>query len=107
MGLFTTEAEEKIRKHWLFSTLCFLILYPLFLCAFLAILSLRVPLTEEAIYEPLRYALSGALSMLIIWQCAYRKYGTRVLRFWLFITPIRMIGTIMRLSHYFSRPKVA
>lgn len=80
MSLFTTKAEDKIRNHWLFSTFCFFVLYPLLMCVFMAVMSLFVPLTQKEIYEPFGYACSGTFSLLIIWHCAYRKHGNRLLR---------------------------
>lgn len=101
MSLFTTTSEEKIRNHWLLSTFCFLVLYPLLLCVLMAVLSVYVPVTQKGIYEPLGYAASGTLSLLIIWHCAYRKFGNRLLRLWLVVVPAR---TFVSTMEYFKVP---
>jgi len=89
------KSEEKIRKHWLFSTISLLILYPIALFAFLAALSEGVHIPEDALIEPLAYAFTGLFSLWLIWHCAYRKYGTGMLGFWLIVSPFKQLASIV------------
>jgi hypothetical protein len=92
-----SKSLNKTRKHWLFSTFSFLILYPLALAlfSFFTDLSERIAISEDALIELLAYAFGGVIPMWMIWHCAYRKHGTRLLTFWLFVSPLQMLGAIV------------
>ncbi len=88
-------SENRIRKHWLFSTASLLIFYPLALFAFFSFLSTRISISEEALIEPLAYAIAGLIPLWLIWHCAYRKHGTKLLSFWMVVSPIKMLASIV------------
>jgi hypothetical protein len=88
-------SEEKKRKHWLFAISCFLVLCPLALLAFFAILSHWVPIPDDAFIEPLAYVIVGLFSFWLFWHCAYKKYGTKLLTCWLIISPFKTLSSIM------------
>jgi hypothetical protein len=91
------KSEAKTRKRWLFSTFCFFILYPLALFALFAILSNWIHLSEDALIEPLVYAIVVLFQMWIIWHCSYKKYGTRLLTLWLVVSPFRHLMSIVEI----------
>lgn len=93
------KSEEKVRKHWLFSTWFFFFLYPIALFAFFAVLSEKVYIPEDAIYEQLVYAIAGLIPIWLIWHCAYRKNGIKLLTFWLVVGPIKMLASIAEISN--------
>ena len=91
----TNNSENRIRKHWLLSTASFLIFYPLALFAFLSFMSTRISIPEDALIEPLAHALAGSFALWLIWHCAYKKYGTKLLSLWLVVSPIKMLASIV------------
>lgn len=90
-----SKSQNKTRKHWLLSTFSLLILYPLVLFAFFAVLSESVAIPKDALIESLIHAFAGIIPMWIIWHCAYRKYGTKFLTFWLVTSPIKALASIV------------
>lgn len=91
----TNNFENKIRKHWLLSIASFLVFYPIALFAFLSFMSMRISIPENALIEPLAHALVGSFSLWLIWHCAYKKHGTKLLSFWMVVSPIRMLASIV------------
>ena len=49
---------------------------------------------ESVLYECLIYVTFGILSLWLIWYCAYKNPGTRLLTFWLVMSPIKRITNI-------------
>jgi hypothetical protein len=91
----TNYSENRIRKHWLLSTACFLIFYPLALFAFVYFLSTRISIPEDALIEPLAHTLVGLFSMWLIWHCAYKKHGTKLLSLWMVVSPLKMLASVV------------
>lgn len=94
-GCIINKSEEKTRKHWLLSTFCFLVFYPLTLFAFFAILSHWLPIPKNTGIGLIAHAFTGLFSLWIVWHCAYKKYGTRLLTFWLIIIPFKQLASIV------------
>jgi hypothetical protein len=90
-----TKPEEKTRKRWLFATFSYFILYPLALCGFLAFLSRSGSKSVAILVVFLVCGIIKIFPMLLIWHCAYRKYGTKLLTFWLVIWPLPMFALIL------------
>lgn len=90
----TNDCENRIRKHWLLSAASFLIFYPLALFAFLSFMSTRISIPEGALIEPLAHALAGSFALGLIWHCAYKKHGTKLLSLWMVVSPIKMLASI-------------
>ncbi len=88
------KSEEKTHKYWLFSSLCMLVLFPLIVLGFMVTLSKQIDIPESVLYECLIYVILGILSLWLIWYCAYKNPGTRLLTFWLFTSPIKRITQI-------------
>jgi hypothetical protein len=89
------ESMKKIRRHWLFSTFSFLVLYPFALFGFYFALSKQYAVDQDILVNFLKYGITGILQMLIIWHCAYRKFGTKLLTFWLAIGSSRVFVSII------------
>lgn len=91
----TNNCENRIRKHWLFSIASFLVFYPIGLFAFLSFMSMRISIPEDALIEPLAHALAGSFALWLIWHCAYKKHGTKLLSLWMVVSPIKMLASIV------------
>lgn len=91
----TNNSENRIRKHWLLSIASFLVFYPIALFAFLSVMSMSISIPEDTLIEPLAYALAGSFSLWLIWHCAYKKHGTKLLSLWMVISPLKMLASIV------------
>lgn len=88
------KSDSRIRKHWLLSTFSLFILIPISLSCFWAILSFIMFIPLVATIEPLIYAIIGLSQGALIWHCAYKKYGTKLLTAWLIIFPLNQLRII-------------
>lgn len=79
-----SKSEEKTRKHWLLSSVCCFIFHPLAVGALFAVLSIGLSIPEDFFIGVLIEMLGGLFFLLVIWHCAYRKCGTKLLSFYLF-----------------------
>jgi hypothetical protein len=84
------ESEEKTRKHWLVASFCFLFFYPVASTALVAIIFSKT-LTMLLAWT----AVIGLLQLWLIWHCAYKKHGTKLLTFWLFTAPLAQLGSVV------------
>lgn len=95
-----TTSENRIRKHWLISTASISVIFPLALFVFLCFLSAHITIShdelKDLLREPLVDAFKGSFSMWLIWFCAYRKPGIKLLTVWLIMTPIWMLASTMK-----------
>ncbi len=80
-------SEISTRKQWLLSSLCWLVLYPFAVCTIFFSLSIWIQMPDDVITAPLSRAVGGLISMPLIWYFAYKKLGTKLLIFWLVISP--------------------
>jgi hypothetical protein len=90
-----TRFQSRTRKLWLFSTFTLLVLNPLAYLVFFAILSAEASLSKETLIAFLACTVKCGIPMLIIWHCAYRRYGTKLLTLWLFMTPFNIFALIL------------
>lgn len=91
----TNNFENRIRKHWLLSIASFLVLYPIVLFAFFSFISIRILIPEDVLTELLAHAFAGLFALWLIWHCAYKKHGTKLLSLWMVLSPINMLVSIM------------
>lgn len=92
-----SDSERKTRKRWLLSLFCCTALCPLILLALFAVLSFWFPFARHALIERSVGACTSLITMWVMWHCAYKKHGTKLLTFWLMILPlfgIKGMGTI-------------
>lgn len=88
----------KTHKLWFFSIFCYLFLYPLGMFLFFSVLGQEVPMPIK-FFNPLSFAIMTPIELWLIWHCAYRKPGTKLLTFWLFFSPLEwLISMVMALK---------
>jgi hypothetical protein len=92
----TNYSENKIRKHWLLSAGSLFLFYPIVRFVLFLLLLPQGALSKGVLMDSLAHVFSGTFVMLVIWHCAYRKYGTKLLSFWLFVSPLTMGASIMK-----------
>jgi hypothetical protein len=91
----TNSSENRIRKHWLLSTASLLVFYPIALLAFASIMSMRISISEYTFIRLFAGVLAGLTRLWLIWHCAYKKHGTKLLSFWMVVGPLQMIRAIV------------
>lgn len=100
MSTFTeiiNQSEGRFRKHWLLSTACFVIFCPLVLFAFRTIAYGDAFLPKHLLFvAPITYIIRGVICLMIIWHCAYRKCGTKLLTFLLIVCPFKILSSIQQ-----------
>lgn len=90
-----TKDEIKLRKRWWFCTIFRHVFCPLLACALFACFTMEGMQFSAPLYlASLGTAAYNLIPLVIIWCCAYRKCGTRMLTFWLIVSPIRMVADL-------------
>lgn len=97
MDIRYNKIEEKDRKHWLFLTYCYFVILPIFLSVFFAIQSQFFQISKDVPYKFLEYAGSGLIQLWMIWYCAYRKHGTKLLTLWMMFGSMRTLLSTLKL----------
>ena len=91
-SLFEIDQKEiKNRKQWLIATIVCWGSYPLLALFFLAKLPQKPPLYNGGWIQPVTYVLFNVTLFWVIWHCAYKKPGTKLLMFWLITGPIQVL----------------
>src|SRR5579885_2125312 len=96
------EKEKRTRTHWLIVTLFSSFFYPLFTSLF----HTNVPVKESIFYmhEYFQFSFIATATLLPLWllyHCAYKKQGTRLLTFWLIMS---FLGTFLVAILVFRKP---
>jgi hypothetical protein len=86
-----TEQQRKNRKNWLIAGLANLVLYPILSYVFSAVFYGTAESLGVKFYEFLGFILVGMIPFVILWHCAYKNPGTKLLTWGLVLGAIRFI----------------
>lgn len=84
------ENEQSIRKQWLISSIILFFGSPLCLLGLFSLFSLFPGI------DLLGALMVGTLQLALIYRCAYKKPGTRLLTVWMILSPMRFVGDASR-----------
>lgn len=84
-----SQEQEKIRKHWLWSLLTMTLLFPLVLFLLAAFFLRENFFSTPEVTHPLLLSLFlGFLQAALFVRFAYYNSGTKLLTFWLWVSPL-------------------
>ena len=92
---FLTQDEKKIRKHWLLSSIIWMIVFPILLLLLLLLWMLSCP---EVIYLFIVFLVRMLCSIIIfsvLYFFAYRRYGNHILKIAIVASIIWMVLNIL------------
>lgn len=87
--------DNKIRKHWLIFTSLNYLTFPFLLLIKMANESESIDITQLVLGFCIMSCLC-LMGFLLIYHCAYKKYGNILLTFLLIVSPIRMVADIFQ-----------
>lgn len=88
------KSEIRVRQHWLLSTLCLLVICPIVLYALMTVIFYQQMHIADVLFELGIQIFAGVITTLVIWHCAYRKYGSKLLNCWLVVRSLSMVASI-------------
>lgn len=94
------QADQKIRANWRFLTIIRYLGIPLFAFFCMGLLSLKFDFPKDEFTVSASEVFISLVAFLIIYRCAYQKYGTAFLTFTLVIAPLGMILSFQELKNF-------
>ena len=91
-----------LRKQWLLATAINCIGWSIFICLVLTLRLFFNKIHFSLLYEAEEFqelavgASVGLLQMGLIYYCAYKKYGTKLLTLWLILGPFQYLAEILK-----------
>ena len=93
----------KTRQKWLISTVVYFFLYPVSVFTVFYLLSIQHPFPRQSLLASLGITIAGLVMVWALYECAYKKHGTKLLSFCLLAgQTFVLVRNIHLLSHPFD-----